>query len=168
MATIFLKKFSNRFSWMKISVFCFEFHWKVFKESYWVPQWGRVTHICISNLNIIGTDNGFFAGWCQAITWKRLQWNLNRNQYIFFHENATENVVWKMTAILSQPRYVKCSGFINSLCPSDAIWCHRSGSTLAQVMACCLMAPSHYLNQCWLIISEVQWLSSEAISREIL
>ena len=37
----------------------------------------------------------------------------------------------------------------NSLRPSDAIWRHRSGSTLAQVMACCLTAPSHYLNQCW-------------------
>ena len=44
---------------------------------------------------------------------------------------------------------------INSLRPSDAIWRHRSGSTLAQVMACCLMAPSHYPNQCWLIISKV-------------
>ena len=43
----------------------------------------------------------------------------------------------------------------NSLWPSDAIWRHRSGSTLAQVMACCLTAPSHYLNQCWLIISQV-------------
>ena len=33
--------------------------------------------------------------------------------------------------------------------------CKRQGSrsTLAQVMACCLMAPSHYLNQCWLIRS---------------
>ena len=47
----------------------------------------------------------------------------------------------------------------NSMWPSDAIWWHRSGSTLAQVMACCLMAPSHYLNQWWLIISEVQWHS---------
>ena len=45
---------------------------------------------------------------------------------------------------------------INSLCPSDTIWRQRSGSTLAQVMPCCLTAPSHYLNQCWLIISEVQ------------
>ena len=43
----------------------------------------------------------------------------------------------------------------NSLRPSDVIWQHRSGSTLAQVMACCLTAPSHYLNQCWLIISKV-------------
>ena len=47
----------------------------------------------------------------------------------------------------------------NSFGPNDAIWRQRSGSTLAQVMACCLMAPSHYLNQCWLIISEVQWHS---------
>ena len=46
---------------------------------------------------------------------------------------------------------------INSLRPSDAIWWHRSGSTLAQVMAWCLTAPSHHLNQCWLIISVVQW-----------
>ena len=49
-----------------------------------------------------------------------------------------------------------CAGLIvfNSLWPSDAIWWHRSGSALAQVMACCLAAPSHYLNQCWLIINE--------------
>ena len=39
---------------------------------------------------------------------------------------------------------------INSMWPNDAIWLCRSGSTLAQVMACCLMAPSHYLNQVWL------------------
>ena len=37
----------------------------------------------------------------------------------------------------------------------------RSGSMLAQVMACCLTAPSHYLNQCWLIISKIQWHSFE-------
>ena len=45
---------------------------------------------------------------------------------------------------------------INSLRPSDTIWRHRSGSTLAQVMACCPTATSHYLNQCWLIMSKVQ------------
>ena len=46
--------------------------------------------------------------------------------------------------------------WINSLWPSDAVWRQRSGSTLAQVMACCRTAPNHYLNQCWLIINEVQ------------
>ena len=48
---------------------------------------------------------------------------------------------------ISKPQWV------SSLWPGDAVWRHRSGSTLAQVMAWCLMAPSHYLNQCWLIIS---------------
>ena len=35
-----------------------------------------------------------------------------------------------------------------------------SGSTLAQVKAGCLTAPSHYLNQCWLIIKDVLWHST--------
>ena len=48
--------------------------------------------------------------------------------------------------------------FLNSLWPGDAIWRQRSGSTLAQAMACCLMAASHYLNQCWLIISKVLYI----------
>ena len=40
---------------------------------------------------------------------------------------------------------------------------HRTGSTLAEVKACCLAAPNHYLNQYmyWHIISKVQWYSSE-------
>ena len=48
---------------------------------------------------------------------------------------------------------------LNSLCPSDAIWWRRTGSTLAQAMACCLKTPSHYMKQCWRIISKVQWHS---------
>ena len=54
---------------------------------------------------------------------------------------------------------------VNSLWPSDAIWWQRSGSTLAQVMDCCLMAPSHYLNGCWLIIEDVLWHSPERLNR---
>ena len=43
---------------------------------YWmVPQtsmlthWGRVTHICVGNLTIIGSDNGLSPGRRQAIIW---------------------------------------------------------------------------------------------------
>ena len=46
------------------------------------------------------------------------------------------------------PRYPVCL-------PCDATRRQRSMSTLAQVMACCLTAPSHQLNQSWLIISKV-------------
>ena len=50
---------------------------------------------------------------------------------------------------------------INSLWPIDTIWRHISVSTLAQVMACCVTAPSHYLNQCSLPILEVLQQSPE-------
>ena len=38
--------------------------------------------------------------------------------------------------------------WINSLWPIDAIWHHRFGSTLVQLMVCCLTIASHYLNPC--------------------
>ena len=50
---------------------------------------------------------------------------------------------------------------LNSLWPSDVIWRQGSMSTLAQVVACCLTAPSHYLNQCWLMISDVLYHAPE-------
>ena len=34
-----------------------------------LTHWGRVTHICVGNLTIIGSDNGLSPGWRQAITW---------------------------------------------------------------------------------------------------
>ena len=51
---------------------------------------------------------------------------------------------------------------VNSLYPRDSIWWYRSGSILTHVMACCLMAPSHYLNQWLHVISEVLWHSLES------
>ena len=45
-------------------------------------------------------------------------------------------------------------GIFDSLWPNDAFVWHRLGSKLAQVMACCLTAPSHYLNPCWPEICE--------------
>ena len=74
-------------------------------------------HKCISELTIIVSDNGVSPDQCQAIiqcwnifNWtlgNKLQWNLNQNSYIFIQENALENVVWKMVAILPRPQCVK-------------------------------------------------------------
>ena len=50
-----------------------------------------------------------------------------------------------------------------ALWPVDTIWQQGYGSTLAQVMAWCRQAKSHYLNQCWLIISKILWHSFEGI-----
>ena len=40
-----------------------------------------------------------------------------------------------------------------------AIWWHRSGSTMAQVI---LTAPSHHLNQCWLVAGDIRWHPPES------
>ena len=34
-----------------------------------LTHWGRVTHICVDNLTIIGSDNGLSPGQRQAIIW---------------------------------------------------------------------------------------------------
>ena len=75
-------------------------------------------------------------------------------------------IYWKTLTVILMAQYksllspLSAMLCIKSLGPSDAIW---RWSTLVQVMACCLTAPSHYLNQCWLIISKVLWHSSEDI-----
>ena len=82
-----------------------------------LTHWGRLKHICVGNLTIIGSDNGLSPGWRQAITWtnvgillitpsNKLQWNVNRNSYIFIQENPFEYDIWKMGAILSRPQCV--------------------------------------------------------------
>ena len=38
--------------------------------------------------------------------------------------------------------------------PGDVIWWYGSRSTLDQIVVCCLVAPSHYLNQWWPIITD--------------
>ena len=34
-----------------------------------LTHWGRVTHICVDNLTVIGSDNSLSPGWRQAIIW---------------------------------------------------------------------------------------------------
>ena len=177
-----------------------------------LTHWGRVTHICVSKLTIIGSDNGLSPGRRQAIIWTNVGMLLIRPLATNFSENLIRiqtfpfkkmhlkvlSEIWRPFCLgLNVLKFVpECliewvtidSGdglvsnrhqsitwtndysvhlsitrpqWINSLGPCDAIWQCRSVSTLAQAMACCLTASSHYLNQCWLIISKVPWHSYE-------
>ena len=64
-------------------------------------------------------------------------------------------------------RLLLCCVVVNSLWPSDVIWRQGSRWTLAQVMACCLAAPSHYLNQCWLSSVKSSGINLRAISHKM-
>ena len=88
-----------------------------------VDSFGRVTHICVNKLTIIGSDNGLQPGRRQAIIWINtrilLIWrlgthfNFNRNSNIFIEENTFEIVVCEMLPIrldfnvLSEPMKIK-------------------------------------------------------------
>ena len=84
--------------------------------------WGRVTHICLSKLTIIGSDNVLSPGRHQAIIRTNagilligpLGTNFSEmliKTNIFIEENTFESVVCEMAAILSRPQCVKASFF---------------------------------------------------------
>ena len=84
-----------------------------------LTHWSRVTHICISKVG-----HNWFRQWLVACSvpshylnqcWNiinltlkiKIQLNVKWNSYIIIQENAFENVICKMAAILSRPRRVK-------------------------------------------------------------
>ena len=55
-----------------------------------LTHWGRVMHICINNLTIIGSDNGLSPGWRQAIIWTNAVMLLIGTLVINFNEILME------------------------------------------------------------------------------
>ena len=86
---------------------------------------------------------------------------INKRRVVKFVDSwslTINDAFWEDKTIIA---FLEVSWWLNLLWPSDVIWWQGSRSTLTQVMACCLTAPSHYLNQCWLVISEVLWHSPD-------
>ena len=90
-------------------------------------------------------------------------WNI-KYQIVVHHDRMYMSVIKYTVLFLSFMAFSRSIDVIlflfNSLWPNYAIRRQGTESKLAQVMACCLMAPSQYLNQYWLIISKVLWHSS--------
>ena len=92
---------------------------RISNETCFLTLWGRVTHICVGKLIIIGSDNGLSPGRRPAIIWTSagilliglLGTNFSdffyRNSYIFVQENTFESVVCEMASVLSRLQCVK-------------------------------------------------------------
>ena len=125
-------------------------------------------HIASQNFVNIGSSNwpaGNLIGNAQDIylpliwVWKWLPAIQDYSSISQGPDKATEYHAYKLEIMHQQHSHHKLI---------VALWCHirchRSWSTLAQAMACCLTAPSHCLNQCWLIIQSAQcWLIIEGV-----
>ena len=89
------------------------------KTVFILTHWGRVTHICVGYLTIIGSDNGLSPDRRQAITWtnagillfRPFETNFSeiliKIRNIFIQGNALENFVCETAGILSRPQCVK-------------------------------------------------------------
>ena len=76
-----------------------------------LTHWGRVTHICVGNLTIIGSDNGLSPGRRQAIIWTNdgilLIWPLETN----FSEILIEIRIFSLKKIRLKMSSAKCCPF---------------------------------------------------------
>ena len=97
------------------------------------------------------------TGPTKPVPWLMLPWLLVSPNYQQLYQRLCR-ISRSLFSTRRNLNYLCHLGFdkpFNSFGPSDAICRQRSRSRLAQVMACCLTTPSHYLNQCWLITSMV-------------
>ena len=150
--------------------------WNIFASHVISPHlthWGRVMHICIGNLTIIGSDNGLAHSRRQAylnqcwniLNWtlrNKLQWNFKQNLYIFIQENAFDCVVCEMAAILSRPQCVKCHRLLKFTQGRQEYWTQLI-SLLLMAWGC--LEPGHQLwywfsllGKCWFQWAAEDWL----------
>ena len=94
---------------------------------------------------------------CNEPGGKLWQHHIQSWEYWDIKTNTSE--IWIEIQYLSLKKMHFKMSWVKSLWPSDAIWWHRSGSTLIQVTAWCHQASSHYLKQCWPNIVGVLWHS---------
>ena len=108
-----------------------------FKMSYgkWRPfrlglsiltHWGRVTHICVSDLTSTDSDNGLAPGWRQAIIWTNARILLIRPLGTNFSEFLVEILIFSFKKMLlkvsSAKRRPSCLGFnVLTLDHSDVV-----------------------------------------------
>ena len=74
------------------------------KQEVWLHLWP----LLLTWLNF----NPSMDKYCPIVNWtpwNKPQWNINRNSYIFIQENAFQNTVCEMAAILSRPQCVNLS-----------------------------------------------------------
>ena len=93
-----------------------------------------------------------------------MNYTSTRHIQIHFTPNNQTQIFSNMTKLKIELLWYRTSKIliVHSLWLSAALKRNRSWLTLARAMTCCMTAPSHYLNQCWVI-----FCIQQAIPREM-
>ena len=98
---IFIQLHEFLFFFASWQIFLIGFLWFILLTSWdCLTCWGRVTHVCVSKLTIIGSDDRLLPGRRQAIIWT------SAGMLSIGPLGTKKNDVFKMAAILSQPESV--------------------------------------------------------------
>ena len=138
---------------------------KIFLHKYiLLTHWGRVTHICVVNLTIIGSDNGLSPGRRQAIIWTNAWILLIGPLGTNFIEILIGIQIFsfkKMHLKMSSAKWrpfclglnVLITGSYGISSEIALLWLFlhlmNEKSKLVQLMAWCHQATGHNLNQFW-------------------
>ena len=146
-----------------------------------------LTHLIWVKFNSLGLSNAYMDQWtnhhwfrqwriiwlapsyCLNQCWNivnwilknKLQWNFNRNSCIFIQENAFENAISKMMAILSQPQCVNSFGQVT--------WYGSTRPLPEPMMSFCLwdLQKNKYIWENWMNIWWVQWGNTKSFISKI-
>ena len=120
-----------------------------------LTHWGRVTHICVSKLTIIGSDNGLSPEWRQAIIWTNAGMLLIGPLGTDFSEILIKIQTFslnKMHLKMSSRKWRPfCLGLnvLKCLIASNLLW---DGPTLDKYTECCIYC-SWTMNTMW----QIKW-----------
>ena len=107
-----------------------------------LTHWGRVTHICVGKLTIIGSDNGLSPGRRQAVfwtnTWTLLIGPLRTN----FVETLVQIQIFSLKKIRLKVSSPKCCPFRIGQCVSQ----HHNGCNLTETRS--LFVSHHLIIKC--------------------
>ena len=172
MAAVSQTTLSNAFSWMKMPEFRWRFHWSLslrvqltiiqhwfrsapshYLNQWWLVYWRIYASLSLNELTQISpTYPRCACRTCCSIPELELWILLQPGQV---HLNTVR------VADCKKERFMVSEEIHWFIVLVDAIMHQLTWPKLPEAMACCLLAPSHYLNQCWLIFDNeqmVQWI----------
>ena len=79
--------------------------------------YASVNWVSIGSRNGCSVPSHYLNQCCLIVNWT-LQWNSNQNTKLFIHENAFENTIWEMAAMLSREDELTHWGQVTHICVS--------------------------------------------------
>ena len=103
-------------------------------------QWNGSALVQIMACCLFGTKplSKPMQGYCNWTLMNKLQWNSYQNTKLFIHENASENIVSEMGAILFRVRWVK-SLVVTNRWSVNTLRLRQDGRNFADILKCILL-----------------------------